>query len=163
MYQVSQAIYIGPFLSPKRLESLREARISHVLNVSEAASVIGADGSPLREVAWHPMFDLEPISIDAATACLGTLHRMVCEPSARVYVHCIAGQNRSPTIVWLYFVACGLSPDDARELIERHVPDSVPGHGALVSRQLIAAAQAHGQRRFLPHPREAVLAGVAGR
>lgn len=163
MYQVSETIYIGPFVSPKRLDSLREAEISHVLNVSEAASVIGADGSPVRELAWHPLFDLEPILIDAALACLSTLHRMVCEPSARVYVHCIAGQNRSPTVVWLYFIACGISPDDARELIERRVPDSVPGHSELVSVQLIAAAQAHGQRHFLPHPRQEVLAGVAGR
>ena len=55
---------------------------------------------------------------DLALTCLATLHRMVCESEARVYLHCIAGQNRSPTVLWLYLVACGLPPEQAKVIIE---------------------------------------------
>ena len=35
---------------------------------------------------------------------------MVIEPDSQVYIHCIAGQLRSPTALWLYLMACGVPP-----------------------------------------------------
>jgi len=81
------------------------------------------------------------------------LHQMVSESDARVYVHCIAGLNRSPTIAWLYLVACGLLPDDATRMIEMRSPDSIAPHPKLVDARLIGAMQKLGAERFLPHPR----------
>jgi protein-tyrosine phosphatase len=157
MYQIADALYVGPFASPVRLPSLRRAQITHLLNVSEAPSMATVEGDGFREVAWHPVMDLTPIAATMAVECLETLHRMVCEPDARVYVHCIAGQNRSPTIVWLYYVACGFAPETARDLIERRVPDAVPGHSVLISTELLQAVLSHGKERFLPHPCESAL------
>jgi protein-tyrosine phosphatase len=89
--------------------------------------------------------------------CLSSFHRMICEPDSKIYVHCIAGQNRSPTIAWLYLVGCGVSPRDAKAMIERSSPDAIPGHSKLVDDQLIAAVIKLGEQQFLPHPRPAVL------
>jgi hypothetical protein len=133
------------------------AGVTHLLNVGEAPSVLCASDGPFREVVWHPIVDLERIPDESAFTCLESLHRMVCEPDARVYVHCIAGWNRSPTIVWLYLVACGLSSEAARELIEARAPDAVPGHRRLVDPVLVESIRATGKRLFLPHPRPDAL------
>ena len=69
---------------------------------------------------------------------------------SKVYVHCVACQNRSPTIVWLYFLACGMSDTAAEELIAVRCPDAVPGHAALVDGRLLQLVREHGQRHYLP-------------
>ena len=83
---------------------------SRGFNVSDTPSVLRAGSRQFREVAWHPVVDRQRIPDGDAISCLTTLHRMVCEEGARVYVHCVAGWSRSPTVVWLYLVACGVSP-----------------------------------------------------
>jgi hypothetical protein len=105
---------------------------------------------------------LERVPDHLAVNCMTALHRMVCQPEARVYVHCIAGWNRSPTVVWLYLVACGLSEEEARRMIERQSCDSVPAHGRLVDSSLIELVRALGAKSFLPHPRPIVLKPIDG-
>ena len=155
--QITRAIWLGPFASPQRLSALTSAGITHVLNVGEAPSVLAADVELLQEVAWHPIADLERVPDSVAIECLETLHRMVCKSDARLYVHCIAGWNRSPTIVWLYLVACGIPPAEARRIIEIAAPDAIPAHPRLVDNQLTEFVQAFGAQRFLPHPRPQVI------
>ena len=157
VYRISRALSLGPFASPPRCAALIGAGVTHLLNVGEAPSVLGADDGPFREVAWHPITDLERIPDAAALASLETLHRMICEPDAHIYVHCIAGWNRSPTVVWLYLVACGLPPAHARALVETRAPDAVAGHPKLVDTELIEIVRLFGRREFLPHPRPEAL------
>lgn len=127
--------------------------ITHILNVGEAPSVLIATDEPFQQIAWHPIVDLERVPDEAAVAILATLHGMVCQPSASVYVHCMAGWNRSPTIVWLYLVACGWDQEAAKSLVTRHAFDAVPGHPRLVDASLIASAQEFGKTTLLPHRR----------
>ncbi|HEX3602073.1 MAG TPA: dual specificity protein phosphatase [Lacipirellulaceae bacterium] len=157
IYRVTDSIWMGPFASPTRAPALVAAKITHILNVGEAPSVLTASADGFREVVWHPIVDLVRMSEENVEGCLQSLHRMVCEPGAKVYVHCIAGQNRSPTIVWMYLVACGISPSDGKAIIERAAPDAVPGHSKLVDDALIATVTERGRQRFLPHPRPDVL------
>ena len=156
MFSLTKVISLGPFASPTRLPKLREAGITHLLNVGEAPSALTVKEGPFVEVAWYPIVDLNRIPNDTATACLDALHRMVTTPSSRVYVHCIAGWNRSPTIVWLYLIACGCDPELTKNHIARRSIDAVPGHSRLVDCELIAAMQRHGVH-FLPHSRPEVL------
>ncbi len=82
---------------------------------------------------------------------------MLSVDGSRVYVHCIACQNRSPTILWLYFVACGMDDNAAKELISQRCPVAVPGHNSLVDEQLVARVREHGRGNFLPLQDPSVL------
>ncbi len=156
-FEITRVILQGPFASPERAAALRKANVTHLFNVGEAPNVLTCrDG--FAEVLWTPIEDLVRIPDDTTLACLDHLHRMACLPGSRVYVHCVAGWNRSPTIVWLYLVACGVTPDAAREIIARRTLDAVPGHTKLVDAKLIDLVQRHGQRNFLPHGRPEALA-----
>jgi protein-tyrosine phosphatase len=157
IYQVTNNIWFGPFASPSRIEALNKIGITHILNVSEAPNVISADNSPFDEIAWHPLEDLTAIAPHKAIELINTLHRMVCSEGANIYVHCIAGKNRSATILWLYLIAAGYSPQLAKSKIELASPDSVPGHSQLVNSDLLEAVQQFSQSRLLPHPRPGAI------
>ena len=157
MVSITEALWLGAFAGRERRHALANSRITHLLNVSDTPSVLAADDGMLREVAWHPIVDFSRIPEDIALACLSTLHRMVCEDCARVYVHGMAGWNRSPTVVWLYLVACAMSPRAARALIEARAHDAVPAHTGLVDGGLVQAVTDFGAAHFLPHPRPEAL------
>ncbi|WZO98478.1 hypothetical protein EP7_000057 [Isosphaeraceae bacterium EP7] len=133
------------------------SHVTHILNVGEAPNVLSTEEGPFREVAWIPINDLERVPDELAVACLGTLHRMACQPESRVYIHCIAGQNRSPTILWLYLIACGLQADRVKAMIEAGACDAIPGHSRLVDNALIEVVRRFGRNSLLPHPRPEVL------
>ena len=82
------------------------------------------------------------------------------QPDAHVYVHCIAGHLRSPTILWLYLIACGIPPEDAREWIEDRSPDAAPGEPRLIGPSHVFLAQKHGLDNFFPLPRGEVILPV---
>jgi hypothetical protein len=157
VFPITRSLWLGPFASPERQPVLVASNVTHVLNVGEAPSVLSADGGLFREVAWLPITDLERVPDELALDCLVTLHRMVCEPDARVYIHCIAGQNRSPTILWLYLIACGIEPHRARAMIEAGSCDAIPGHNRLVDTALVELVREFGSRSLLPHPRPEAL------
>jgi protein-tyrosine phosphatase len=157
VFQITDSIWLGPFASPERKSALKAAHFTHILNVGEAPSVLSAADDDFREVVWQPIADLERLSDEMAAACLELLHRMVSEADASVYVHCIAGQNRSPTIVWLYLVACGIPEQRAKLIIEKRAPDAIPAHSKLIDDELVAALKRFGAARFLPHSRPSVL------
>jgi hypothetical protein len=157
MYRVTRVLSVGPFASPERAERLLAAGVTHVLNVCDGPCVVSAGAGSFREVAWVPMLDSVPLRHSTAVEVLDVLHGMACEPGAHVYVHCMAGHLRSPTVLWLYLIACGLPPDDARDLIETASPVATAGYPLMVTPSHVLLAQRHGQANFFPHPRGDVL------
>ena len=142
---ITPRIAQGPFASEPRGVRLRAEGVTHILNVGEAPGVLTAGPGGFREVAWQPVEDLARIPDEAAIACIDALHRMLGESGSKVYVHCIAGQNRSPTVLWLYLVACGHDPAAAKRLIEGRNMDAVAGHSRLVDEELIRRVVLHGR------------------
>jgi len=157
MYRITQCLSVGPFASPERAIELLAAGVTHVFNVSDGPSAVSAGEGSFAEVAWVPMSDSRRLMHSTAAQALDTLHRLVAVPGSHVYVHCVAGMVRSPTILWLYLIACGLPPEDARELIELRSPNAVAGHPRMVNDTHVLFAQKYGLERFFPHPRGEVI------
>lgn len=115
--------------------------VTHVLNLGESDSP-QADGLVVVERRFP---DLVRIPDEVALGCLDQLHAWLADPAVRVLVHCVMGQHRSPTIVWLYFVALGMEPQTARRRCDALWRHALPGHPMLVDAALVATAQRHGE------------------
>jgi protein-tyrosine phosphatase len=150
VYPITKRIAIGRFATPDCAYYLLENGYTHVLNVSEAASIIRPSASGFRQVIDHRIEDLLRIPDETARSCLDTLHEILQADGSRVYLHCIACRNRSPTILWLYLLACGVDDQAAQSLITERCPDAVPGHGDLADDRLMELVREHGRRQFLP-------------
>ena len=115
MYRITRVLSIGPFASAARVELLQTSRVTHILNVSDVGSEIIATDGGFTSIAWVPMSDSKRLPANTALQALNTLHEMAPVPGSHVYVHCVAGLVRSPTILWLYLISLGISPRDARK------------------------------------------------
>jgi hypothetical protein len=156
MYRITECLSVGPFASPERAVNLLASGVTHVLNVSDGASAVSC-ATGFTEVADVSMHDSRRLPAFTTVRALDTLHRMASAPGAHVYVHCVAGQLRSPTILWLYLIALGIPPKDARDWIETRAPDAVAGHHRMVDDSHVLLAQKHGLAHFFPHPRDNII------
>ena len=154
MFRITRVLSLGPFATAERAELLLDRGVTHVLNVSDTPGIVGR---AFRESAWVPVKDYCRIPDETAIAFLNTLHRMASEPDSHVYVHCMAGRQRGPTVLWLYLIACGLDQITAREIIETRSPEAIAGFPWLVDERLVMSAQKHGLARFLPLSRGEVI------
>ncbi len=157
MYRITKVLSVGPFAIVERAEMLRAAGVTHILNVSGGMSHLSADVHGFQEVVWRPLEDFSRMPHHIATEILDTLHRMASEPDSHVYVHCVAGQLRSPTVLWLYLISLGIQPDVAQKWIEERARDAVPGHHRMVDHQHVLLAQMHGLANFFPHARPEIV------
>lgn len=160
VFWITECIALGKFATEGRCECLIEQGINRILNVSDAASVVSPQTHCFEAVEHYPLLDVERIPDATAIEILDALHALVSPEGAKVYVHCTAGQIRSPTIVWLYLVACGIDPHEAGNIIGHRAPDAAPGHSKLIDEKLVVKVIAHGREHFLPIPREEILRPV---
>ena len=157
MYRITHCLSVGPFATPERANVLLAAGVTHILNVSDTGCEVTTGPGSFAGVYWFPMSDRQRLPLETTIQALDTLHSLVSVPKSHVYIHCIAGMVRSPTILWLYLIACGLSPEYAQEIIEERSPDAVAGHPALVTDDHILLAQKHVLTHYFPLPRGEVI------
>src|SRR3954451_25151857 len=124
MHRITKVLSLGRFATPERAKDLLAAGVTHVLNVSDGPSIVGAGEGSFAEVAWVPMSDSRRLDRSVALLAIDTLHRLASVPDSHVYVPCVAGLVRSPTILWLYLIALGVPPGDARTWIKSRVPNA---------------------------------------
>ena len=153
MFRITECLSVGPFASFRRGEELRAAGVTHVLNLSEVPSVVSAGTGAFARVEWVPVPDNSRLLHPTAVRALGALHQLASAPGSHVYVHCVAGAIRAPTVLWLYLIALGVPPRDARDWIETRAKGAVAGHPQLVDQGHVLLAQKHGLANFFPHPR----------
>ena len=127
MFCVTNDLYLGRFASRERLVELRDRKITDILNVSDTPSQLTEADGPFRSVAWISIEDRTRIPTDLAIDAVDTIHGMLTRDDGRAYVHCMAGWNRSPTILWLYLLACGIDGATASQFICASAFDAVPG------------------------------------
>lgn len=123
--------------APEHFAVLRDLGVQDVLTLQtedEARSVGVLPQLAFRIAVAHGIAlhrveipDMSPALLRARTPLAAGILADLRTRDRRVYVHCAAGLNRSPTIVAAYLVlARGLTPEDACALVEdRHacVPD----------------------------------------
>ncbi len=155
---MTENIYVGRFASRERLDALRALGITDVLNVSDTPNQLTCLDGPFRSVTWINIEDRTRIPTADALAAITAIHAVLSSTAiGRLYVHCMAGWNRSPTILWLYLLACGTAPDVAAKYITANSFDAVPGHSLLVDSILIETVLSHGRMHFQPHPRKSAI------
>jgi hypothetical protein len=157
LFRITRNIWQGRFASRQCLDELRRLGITHIVNVGESPNQLTVSDGPFKRVAWSPIEDLVVIPTAAAVQCVTALHGAVCDGVSNVYIHCVAGWNRSPTVLWLYLVACGFDAKAAKQLIASSSYDAVPGHPKLVNDELVATVRQYGAANFQPHPRTSAL------
>lgn len=158
VFWITKRIAIGQFATESRCEQLLQQGVTHILNVADADTTEAARSSAFRDVVAVPVADLEIIPVESVLRCLDYIDQAMSTPNAKLYLHCVAGQNRSPTILWLFLLASGMDADQAKRLIVERCPDAVPGHSALVDEDLIAAVRAHGRKRKISEHDETATA-----
>jgi protein-tyrosine phosphatase len=150
IYWITRRVAIGRFTTPERCCHLTEQGVTHILNVGDAPTLAEVRGAGFQSVVDIPVADLQRIPDATAIRCLDAIHDALCATDSKLYIHCTAGQNRSPTILWLYLIACGIDRDAAKRMIVLRCPDAIPGHGNLQDEALIEAVRMHGKARGMP-------------
>jgi protein-tyrosine phosphatase len=116
--QITPQIYQGGWLRPQHIPELVQLGITHVLNLDLPST----DPLPLAEA------DITLLNIPVRDYCLMTpqlvrevmdlIDQSLSSPHHKIYIHCVVGVSRSPTIAWLYLIHKGLSPEDATAKIK---------------------------------------------
>jgi len=161
IFWVTNAIAQGGYPLDEDFARLRAAGVTHLFNLDlPYVSVPVAGLGEFSAVILKTIPDGHRIPDATALEILDALHAAVTGPESKIYVHCHAGISRSPTVVWLYLVACGKEPDEVVERFAAGTPHAIPGNPALLDAALLEKVRAHGRARYLPHPRPEALAWV---
>jgi protein-tyrosine phosphatase len=152
MFRITECLSLGPFASRSRAEQLLAAGVTHVLNVSDSPNEVSA-AAGFASVAWVPMSDSRRLQPATMLRALDTLHELASASESQVYVHCVAGLVRAPTILWLYLIALGVPARDARDWIESRSKMANAGSSRMTDREHLLLAQMHGLSHYFPHPR----------
>jgi hypothetical protein len=145
MFSITPRLAVGRFATAERARRLLGHGVTHILNVADAPRLAEVVDAGFQCVVAVPLEDLTVISSVAAFRCVDVRHEALSVAHSKLLVHCTAGQNRSPTMIWLYFVACGMPPEEAKRLIVTRSPDAIPGNASLVDDKLIEAVRQHGR------------------
>ncbi len=146
-YWITPVLAVGPFPPPVRVPLLQAAGVTDILNVSDARSYPETLAAGFRSVVFVPIADCVPIDPETVGQCLSVLDEMYHRPGARVMVHCLAGHNRSPTVIWLYLMSLGVNAEVARSLIEAASPHAIGGHPLLLSPETLSVVIAYREAR----------------
>ena len=116
--QITSQIYQGGWLRPQHIPELVQLGITHVLNLDLPST----DPMPLHEanITLHnvPVRDYCLMTPQLVREIIEVIDTSLSSPGHKIYIHCVVGVSRSPTITWLYLIHKGLSPEDATAKIK---------------------------------------------
>ncbi len=135
LFRIHPMIYQGPFPKEATFASLRECRVPNIINVSGSTY-----GNEKFNVLNEPFPDGALIPMSACKNCL-QFFRLCHKESEPVFIHCLAGQNRSGAISFLCLLSLGISQASAKKMIEEGTLDAVADHPRLIGQEHIALAK----------------------
>ncbi len=111
--QITSKIYQGGWLRPQYIPELVKLGITHILNLDHPYD----NPLPVIEanLVLHNIYirDQSLMTPQLVRDAMAVIDRSLSSPRHKIYIHCIEGVSRSPTIAWLYLIHTGLSPEDA--------------------------------------------------
>jgi protein-tyrosine phosphatase len=111
--QITPQIYQGGWLRPQNVSELIDLGITHVLNLDlpydDPQPCISAN-IILANIFIRDACLMTPQIVRDA---IGFIDRALSSSNHKIYIHCIEGVSRSPTITWLYLIHRGSSPEEA--------------------------------------------------
>ncbi len=111
--QITSRIYQGGWLRPQYVPELVQLGITHILNLDHPYD----DPLPVIEakLTLHTIYirDQSLMTPQLVRDAIAVIDQSLASPDHKIYIHCIEGVSRSPTIAWLYLIHTGLSPEDA--------------------------------------------------
>ncbi len=115
--QITLQIYQGGWPLPQDVPLLVNLGITHVLNLDHPYE----DPGPFVEANFtlYNLFIRDACLMlpQLVREAIDVIEQSLSSPHHKIYIHCIEGVSRSPTITWLYLIHKGLSPEDAAEKI----------------------------------------------
>ncbi len=115
--RITSRIYQGGWLRPEHVPELVQLGITHILNLDLPYT----DDLPLAEaqITLHNVFirDYSLMTPQLVREVMGVIDTFLSSPGHKIYIHCVVGVSRSPTIAWLYLIHSGLSPEAASERV----------------------------------------------
>jgi protein-tyrosine phosphatase len=118
--RVNDQVHLGGALPPDDYERLRQAGITHVVDLREESDSDTARLQGLGIAQRHvPVPDHSP----PTTPQLVEIAALVVDGDAAVYVHCKGGFGRAATMAAGLLVAQGLAVDDAVEQVRKARPE----------------------------------------
>jgi len=146
--QITSQIYQGGWIVPEDIPELVQLGITHILNLDlpyEDSLAFRAAHFTLRNYFIPDYCLMKP---QLVREVINVIEEFLSSPSHKIYIHCIVGVSRSPTITWLYLIHTGLSPDEAAARVK---PNPVMYDDAMVQ-QLIANRSSFIQSLPTPPP-----------
>ena len=132
IYKITDNVYVGQYPKDDAFKTLKDIGITTILNVSG-----GNYESMDFTVKNVPVVDLVEMPLSIADDIVNIIRGAV-NSGGKIYVHCIAGQNRSPGSVFIGLLALGYNENTAIELIEDSTLDSVAKHDKIITDKVVA-------------------------
>ena len=131
IYQITDQIFVGQYPKAEALNRISALGIKTILNVSG-----GIYTHPDFDVINIPVEDLVEMPLTTADQIVIAIRSSV-RAGDKIYVHCIAGQNRSPGAVFIGLLSLGIPEPQAMALIEDSTLDSVPRHEKIITDRVV--------------------------
>jgi protein-tyrosine phosphatase len=121
--KITDQIYLGNYTAAEDRALLHNLGITHIINVTPELPLFPGEFIYL----CIPVIDLEETDISKYFRVAKQFISQ--ELSKKIFVHCMAGMSRSPTIVLSYLIGTGMSFQSAYKFVkERHpITDINPG------------------------------------
>lgn len=115
--KITARIYQGGWILGHDVPALSRLGITHLLNLDQPYE----DPRPFQAAN----FALQTMSLIDNCLMVPQQVREIMElidsdlssPNHKIYIHCVEGVSRSPTISWLYLIHSGFSPEEASQRV----------------------------------------------
>jgi dual specificity MAP kinase phosphatase len=114
--QITEHLFLGGQFSEKGLQRLKEWNITGVISLREVKPRLYTN-VPWLKTLHLPTRDRQAPAIEDLKTGVGFINKQI-KKGGKVYVHCMWGEGRGPTMAAAYLISQGMTPNDAISQIQ---------------------------------------------